>query len=499
MFDEVSCKRGSGIIAGGDGEVTARMARLNALLADGMRMVEALDGDAAGILAGRLSGWTPATPADGPLPLTAFGGFGPPAAPSDALPSDMASAIVKGVEDLYAARIGGHLEAMAALELGTVERSVRLGKAKIEQAAAFTAKADLAKALVEAAGASGRAAQVDGERAFWAARLDACRDIWNWSAVMSAGRSEIEHHVYAGFIGEPTPADAERLVKAAEALSEEAQIHIDEAADMTREATARRADDRIGERAYGAIAAEAGHRLRKAAALAVRCNEYWGALAKLAHMYPGVFGAAFGGRDLVDVSMRKPDIAKFLGGLTDDGVRGALEHEWGKAAAGLTIHAAAPVVKRTGEMDLDVHAAASAYGFGKAAADAGLPSEQIAAFAGEKLGDRLPAGFVAECLAAGKLDADAEIGLLNLYVASEAVPYSEPASEGEARRIAGLAAGDEDDDGGEGQPGSIGEDWIDGMPDADEVEWSLTGDTGGRDSPALAFMPPRRMLKQMGL
>lgn len=492
MFDEVLCKLGSGIIAAGDGEVTARMARLNALLTDGMRRVEGMDGD----VAGRLSGWTQAVPSDGPLPLTAFGSFGPPAAPGDRSPSDMAAAIARGIEDLYEARIGWHLKSMAALEPGTVERSVQLGRAKIEQAAAFLAKADLAKALFEAAGATGRAAQVDGERAFWAARLDACRDVWNWSAVMSAGRSEIEHHVYAGFIGEPAPADAERLVMTAEALSEEAQIHIDEATDMTREATARRADDRIDERAYGAIVAEAGHRLRKAAALAVRCNEYWGALAKLAHMYPGVFGSAFGGRDLVDVSMRKPDIAKFLGGLTDDGVRGALEHEWGKAAAGLTVHAAAPVVKRAGEMGLDVHAAASAYGFGKAAADAGLPSERIAAFAGEKLGDRLPAGFVAECLVAGRLEADAEIGLLNLYVASEAVPYSEPASEAEARRIAGLAAGDEDDDGGEGQPGSIG-DWVVGVQDAAAVEWSPTD--GDWDSPSLVFRPPRRMLKQMGL
>lgn len=450
MIDEIRARQGKAHLDVTDDAVTERLEQLQQAFEEAMESADVLNRFEA------------ITDFDSQIPITDFGKFVPGE-------GDDAIEIIRQMMEQAAARREEMLTKLATMDDGGDDFTATDLTLIIEQAAL----AGLQARIASVAGA-----ETDELQKFWTDRLDAASAVWDWNAAITLSKGDMESHAYPSFIAPLTTDDAERMLKVATAITDEATIH-NEAGHLINSQAVEidRTMDEPSDAAYGAMMYEASTELRRAAILAVRANEYWGALAALSHKYPAIFGGTFNS-PLADVQMGKINVDGF-NSFKPEWNEGALAYRWrladGEAEIDLMEADTLPeIVKGATAHEMAPEVAAIAYRFAVGGFVAGFKAEQISSFAKGMLGDKLADGWLTDCLATAKRDVDLRIGELILGVAKEGRALSEPMTDIEARQIALSAAGVDDGE-GEGDPGSIdvgyvGLDGDDELPDLEDEE-----------------------------
>lgn len=484
MIDEIRAREGKLHIEETEIELGSRQEAVDGILAEAV----------ASLGEGEIDAFEAAERVEG-VPLADFGRF----VPRQSTAGELATVIERMEADAKASMD----DALAKLATATTteDEDVLSLTVAIEQAAWNRTRAWAAEVAATKAGGDGLAGRAAAEKAFWDSRLVAACDVWDWNAAVSLSKPPSDGYGYNAFMRQPDEADAERMAKVAEALSEEAVINVDNAAAVFSAAMEihRRDEDEV---AFGMMFFEGMGDLRRAAAAAVRANEYWGAYAKLAHSYPQVFAGAIGGEDPFQrIKAAVGDAVRSWAELNADNVSGGLARCWRYASDQAGFNFDVPIVEGRGNALAEVDAA-TAYGFAKAGFAAGFEEGRLRNFAKEMLGavdDR----WLDDCIAVARRDAERELGELTVGVVKEGKPLSVPLDEAEARRIVAEAA---EVDEGEGDPGElepvIGEVIDEDLPPIDEhgepVEQTEDWRPKSGD-PAFAPKPPTAMLKGMGL
>lgn len=485
MIDEIRAREGKLHMEETDIELGSRQEAVEGILAEAIGSL----GD------GEIDAFEQTERVEG-VPLADYGRF----VPRQSTAGELAAALERMEADAKASMDDASAKLAAATS--SEDEDVLSLTVAIEQAAWNRARAWVAEVAANKVGNEELAGRAAAERAFWEARLEAVANIWDWNAAVSLSKPPSGGYGYNVFLRQPDKADAERMAKVAEALSEEAAINVDNAAAVFSAAMEihRRDEDEV---AFGAMFFEGMGDLRRAAAATVRANEYWGAYAKLAHSYPQVFAGPLGGEDPFErIKAAVGDAMRSWAELNADNVSGGLARCWRFASDQAGFNFDVPIVEGRGNALEEVDAA-TAYGFAKAGFAAGFEEGRLRNFAKEMLGavdDR----WLDDCIAVARRDAERELGELTVGVVREGKPLSVPLDEAEARRIVADAA-EVDVDDGEGDPGELGPvvgDVIDEDPDLppiDEDGEPMEDWRPKSGDPAFAPKPPAAMLKGIGL